>query len=95
MVKKVIKKNGKKQKFDSKKIKKSVEKACKDCKRKISKKKIKEAEDKIINEVTAVLKKREMTSAEIRDIALKNLDMLDPAVVRAWIVYEILRLKKS
>jgi len=32
MTKKVIKKNGKKQKFDAKKIKKGIKKACKNCK---------------------------------------------------------------
>jgi len=93
MVKKVIKKSGKKQKFDSKKIRKSIEKACKECK--ISKKRIEKEEEKILKEVLEIAEKRGVTTAEIRDIVLRDLSDLDPSVVRAWIAFEIMKLQKK
>ena len=92
MVKKVIKKDGKKQGFDSKKIKKCLTKACKG--RKISKTQLKKLENKILKEVTELSYDGEITTAQIRDIVLKNLNRLHPALVKAWIAYEILKLQQ-
>ena len=92
MVKKVIKKSGKKQVFDSKKIKRCISKLCKSTK--LSKNEADVVKDEILQEVLDIAEKREITTAEIRDIALRNLNTLDPAVVRAWIAFEILKLQR-
>jgi len=93
MVKKIIKKSGKKQKFDAKKIRKCIGKACGDAR--ISKEKAKKVEERILKKILEIAEKREMTSAEIRDIVLRDLSALDPAVVRAWIAYEIMKIQKK
>ncbi len=92
MVNKVIKKSGKKEKFDPKKIMKCVGEACKGAK--IPKVKIKKVEDEILKEVIKMAEERELTTAEIRDIVLRDLHALDPAVARAWIAFEILKIQR-
>jgi len=93
MVKKVIKKSGKKQKFDAKKVKGCIKKACKESQ--VDKKRIKGVEDQILKEVLEIVNKREITTAEIRDVVLRDLSALDPSVVRAWIAFEIMKLQKK
>ncbi len=92
MQKKVIKKSGKKQGFDSEKVRKSIKKACKKCN--VPKSRLKSVEDKILKEIMKIAEKREITTAEIRDIILRDLSSLDPAVVRAWIAFEILKIQQ-
>ena len=39
--------------------------------------------------------KKELTTAEIRDMVLRDLSKLHPAVVRAWIAFEIMKIQKK
>ena len=89
----IIKKSGKKQKFDSRKIRRCINKACVSAR--LSRKKVKKVEEEALQTIHEILEKREMTTAEIRDIVLHHLELLDPAVVRAWITYEMLRLQRK
>ncbi len=93
MINKVIKKSGKKQKFDPKKIKICIDKACK--KAKIKRELIKKEEEKILKEILKIARKREITTAEIRDIVLRDLSQLDPALVRGWFAFEILKIQRK
>ena len=91
MIHRVIKKSGKKQKFDEKKIKKCINNVCREVK--LEKNKVKKKEDAILKEVLKIAKKREITTAEIRDIILKDLSQVDPAVARAWFAFEIFKIQ--
>lgn len=93
MPKGVIKKSGKKQRFDSKKIKRCIGKVCE--RARIPKKKTEEIEKEIVDEIVGLAEKKELTTAEIRDIVLRDLSKLDPAVVRAWIAFEIMKIQKK
>ena len=91
MAKVVIKKSGKKQKFNPKKIKKSIEYAAKQSR--ISKRVQEAVIKKTIKEVFTYLDTvNESTTAQIRDIILQKLNSLNPAVVRAWLAYEMQKL---
>ena len=94
MVKYVIKKSGKKQKFSEKKIKKCIECAAKDAKiKKDKREKIIEAAIKKVLEYSK--NKEELTTAEIRDLVLMELDMIDKSVMRAWLAYELVKLREK
>ena len=90
----VIKKSGKKERFNKKKIRKSLEAAAR--KAKLDRKK----REKLINDVLQKIitysnQYEELTTAEIRDLALMELDLSDPSVMRAWLAYEVLKIKKK
>ena len=94
MVKRVIKKNGKKQKFSSKKIKKSIIKAASGAKRN------KKLRERIANTITEHILYEledfdELTTARIRDMVLKELDSMDRATFKAWIAYELKKMREK
>ncbi|MFH1592084.1 MAG: ATP cone domain-containing protein [Candidatus Woesearchaeota archaeon] len=93
MAKKVIKKSGKKQKFSAKKIKRSVKKAVKDARlpEHLHETVIDETVKEIIDYLGSI---SEVTTAEIRDLVLLRLQV-HPSVVKAWIAYELKKLRKK
>ncbi len=94
MAKKVIKKSGKKEKFNVKKIKKSIGYATKQA---YLPKKIQETViRKTLEEIMPYLDSfDEITTAEIRDLILQKLEQMHPAVVKAWIAYEMKKIRKK
>ncbi len=94
MVKEVIKKSGKKQKFSSTKIKRSIELAAQEANLPPS------LRQKIARKITAdILLTLEdfdvVTTGKIRDAVLEQLDREEPAVLKAWLAYEIRKIRKK
>ena len=94
MAKTVIKKNGKKQKFNQKKLQRSIKLAAEQVKltsgiqNTIVKKTMKE----VLFYLDSI---DEVTTAQIRDIVLYHLRSMNPAVVRAWLAYEMMKLSRK
>ena len=94
MVKKVIKKSGKKEKFNPNKTKRSIKRTVKDAK--VPEYLKPTIIEETVNQVLAYLESvNEVTTAEIRDLILFKLQKMHPAVVKAWIAYEINKISKS
>jgi len=94
MQKKVIKKSGKSEKFNKNKIKKSLARAVKEARIPAYLK------HTIIEETTYDLLQYvnnfdEVTTAKIRDIILFKLQQMHPAVVMAWIAYELQKISEQ
>ncbi len=94
MQKKVIKKSGKREKFSRNKLKRSLARAVKDAR-------VPEyLKHTIIEETTYDLLQYvnsfdEVTTAKIRDIILFKLQQMHPAVVMAWIAYELQKISEQ
>jgi transcriptional regulator NrdR family protein len=84
---KVIKRGGKKQAFNSSKLKKSVQKACRDAKLSSSTKK--EVLNEVVIPTIAVIKKRKVIrSTDIRKLLLKKLGKHSKGAAKAWKSFE-------
>ncbi|MEK6839847.1 MAG: ATP cone domain-containing protein [Nanoarchaeota archaeon] len=94
MIKRVIKKSGKKEIFSKIKVKKSIKRAVENARVPEHLKQL------IIEETVSELLERlerfdETTTAQIRDIILLKLQQMDPAVVTAWIAYELQKITEE
>jgi transcriptional regulator NrdR family protein len=79
----VVKKGGTKEQFDSKKIRKSIEKAAIDAG--YTSGDIKGIEDEIIKDITEEAQKiGELNTKDIRDSIFNNLNENKPSIVESW-----------
>lgn len=92
MIKKVIKKGGKKEPFQKEKIETSLKKAIESTK--IEKKESKEIFEKTMKELEGFLvKKREITTAEIEAKILLILENIAPEIAQSWRDYRRKKVK--
>lgn len=94
MVKVVIKKKGKKEKFNLRKIKRCLECAAQQAKspKKKKDKVIKDILDRVMDYST---NQEELTTAEIRDLVLMELNILDDSIMKAWLAHEMMKIRKK
>ena len=79
----VVKKDGRKEQFDSKKIRKSIEKAAIDAG--YTSGEIIGIEDEIVKDITEEAKKiGELNTKDIRDSIFNNLNENKPSIVESW-----------
>jgi len=94
MIKKVIKKSGKKQKFSQKKLERSIKLAAKQARLSLQTQKV--ILEKTLNKALSYLDSfDEVTTAQIRDLVLQQLNSMNKAVVKAWLSYEIKKISKK
>ena len=83
MIKFVVKKDGSKETFDPEKVKKGVRLAARAAN--LAEDKVEELAEAILAKVIGFAgDKEEITSPEIREVALNELDIMDPVVSAAW-----------
>lgn len=87
MTRKVVKKSGQIEDYNEEKIKKSLEKACKDAN--IPEYRKNEIINNILDTLNIILKDRDVVKTyEIREIILAKLDEIEPSVADCWRNYE-------
>ena len=84
----VVKRNNKKERFDEKKLKKSIADAARESR--LGKERARRVVEEVSSSVIAyAIAEKETRSAEIRDDILHRLDKTAPSVSKAWRRYEL------